>query len=91
MRQQDQRGAFSDLVSMENRQNESRKFGSLLSDVNPNGKLRQSKKHKVIPDKFKQMTLRLTEAEAIKSPPNNKQLNSLDQSKVKTVSPVEEN
>ena len=79
------------MATIKTMQSEGRKLGSLLSDMKPNGKLRQSKKHRISPDKFKQMTLRLTHTEAIKSPRKLQQLYSLDQSKDETVSPDEEN
>merc|ERR1711954_558672 len=70
--------------------NGGRKLGSRLSITNTSVKVRKSKKHKINPDKFKQMTLKMISTEAIKSPGAVQTNHSFDQSKAELKCPEEE-
>ena len=70
--------------------NGGRKLGSRLSITNTSVKVKKSRKHKVNPDKFKQMTLKMISTEAIKSPSAVQADHSFDQSKAELKCPEEE-
>ena len=70
--------------------NGGRKLGSKLSVTNTSVKMRKSRKHKVNPDKFKQMTLKMISTDVIKSPSAVQANHSFDQSKAELKCPEDE-
>ena len=66
-------------------QSGSGKLGSPVSEDKPYVKMRKSQKHKLIPDRYKQVTLGLTLQKVIKSPDVDQQDHSLEQANKETV------